>query len=196
MSTSVTLQKRGSIAVVTIENPPVNAISHAVRSGLLDAVIAAEQDDSIAAIVLHGAGRNFIAGADIREMDQPARDPLLFTVLTRVESCTKPVIAVMHGPTLGGGFETALASHYRCAAPGVQIGLPEVKLGLLPGAGGTVRLPRLIGAKAALDMMTSGDPIDLARAEKLGVVDRVLPTGADVLESALAYANELVASKA
>jgi 3-hydroxyacyl-CoA dehydrogenase len=206
MSDPVTLHRRGALALIVIDNPPVNAISQAVRAGLLKAIVAADEDDAIDAIVLHGAGRSFIAGADIREMNQAHREPFLPQLLSRVEACRKPVVAALHGAVLGGGFETALASHYRCATADVQLGLPEVKLGLLPGAGGTQRLPRLIGAKAALDMMISGEPIDFARGQALGVIDRALPGGetgsgrlrdadAAIADAALEYARELVAAK-
>ena len=195
MTNPVTLERRGNVALVLIDNPPVNATAHSVRAGLWDAVVATDEDASVEAIVLHGVGKNFIAGADIREMDLPPREPLLNELLLRIEACRKPVVAALHGAVLGGGFETALASHYRCATRDVQLGLPEVKLGLLPGAGGTQRLPRLIGARAALDMMVSGDPIDFARGTSLGIVDRELPAG-DIAEAAVAYAGELIASRA
>lgn len=191
----VRLEKRGAIALITIDNPPVNALSQSVREGLWRAIVEADEDAAVGAIVLHGAGRNFIAGADIREMDQPHREPYLYVLLSRLEACRKPVIAALHGHTLGGGFETALASHYRCATPDVQIGLPEVKLGLLPGAGGVVRLPRLIGAKGALDLITSGEPVAFERARALGLIDRALGDG-DVIEQALSYAQELIAAGA
>ncbi len=195
MNSPVTLQRRGNVALIVIDNPPVNAISQAVRAGLLKAVVEADADGSIDAIILHGAGRNFIAGADIREMDQPHREPFLYDLLSRIEACSKPVVAALHGAVLGGGFETALASHYRCATSDVQLGLPEVKLGLLPGAGGTQRLPRVVGARTALDMMVAGEPIDLSRAQALGLIDRALPRG-DIAEGARSYAQELIASKA
>ncbi|HEV7714824.1 MAG TPA: 3-hydroxyacyl-CoA dehydrogenase NAD-binding domain-containing protein [Steroidobacteraceae bacterium] len=195
MNSPVTVQQRGTVALIVIDNPPVNAISHAVRAGLWDAVVAADENPAIEAIVLHGSGRNFIAGADIREMDQPPREPLLNNLLLRIEACCKPVVAALHGAVLGGGLETALASHYRCATSDVQLGLPEVKLGLLPGAGGTQRLPRLIGAKPALDLMTSGDPINLVSGLALGLIDREIVEG-DVVDGALAYARELASSKA
>jgi len=191
----VTLEKCGAVAVIVIDNPPVNALSQSVREGLWRAVTEADEDGAISAIVLHGAGRNFIAGADIREMDQPHREPCLYVLLAWLEACRKPVIAVLHGHTLGGGFETALASHYRCATPDLQIGLPEVKLGLLPGAGGVVRLPRLIGAKRALDLMTSGESIAFEGARALGLIDRALGEG-DLIAQALAYAQELIAADA
>ncbi|MEJ1961200.1 MAG: 3-hydroxyacyl-CoA dehydrogenase NAD-binding domain-containing protein [Gammaproteobacteria bacterium] len=195
MTTLATLQRHGSVALITIDNPPVNAISHAVRVGLLQAVVEADDDAAIQAIVLHGAGRNFIAGADIRELDRPAQSPLLNDVLLRVEACRKPVVAALHGAVLGGGLETALASHFRCATDDVQLGFPEIKLGLLPGSGGTQRLPRLIGVQFALDLMTSGEPIDCTRAQALGLIDGTLgPSG--VVESALEYARGLIAAKA
>lgn len=191
----VTLERHGAIALVIIRNPPVNAISHAVRSALLEAVVNADEDEAIDAIVLFGAGHNFIAGADIRELDQPPKAPLLNDVLLRVESCGKPVIAALHGAVLGGGLETALASHYRCATEDVQLGFPEVKLGLLPGSGGTQRLPRLIGVPAALDMMVSGESVGRTRGQELGIVDGAL-SGPDIAESVLEYARGLVVSKA
>ena len=195
MSTPVTLQRHGNVALITIDNPPVNAISHAVRVGLLQAVVEADDDAEIQAIVLHGAGRNFIAGADIRELDRPAQEPLLNDVLLRVEACRKPVVAALHGAVLGGGLETALASHFRCATDDVQLGFPEVKLGLLPGSGGTQRLPRLIGVPAALDMMTSGESVGHARAQSLGLIDGALASPR-IAESALEYARGLIAARA
>lgn len=195
MSTPVTLERHGDVALITLDQPPVNAISHAVRAGLLAAVIEADEDASVQAIVIHGAGRNFIAGADIREMDQPAKEPLLNDVLLRVEACRKPVVAALHGAVLGGGLETALACHFRCATEDVQIGFPEVKLGLLPGSGGTQRLPRLIGVQAALDMMISGEPLNRAKAQSLGLVDGGL-AGPGIAESALDYARGLISARA
>ncbi len=195
----VTLQRHaargGTVALITIDSPPVNAISHPVRAALLQAIVEADDDAGVHAIVLHGAGRNFIAGADIREMDQPAKPPLLNDVLLRLESCRKPVVAALHGAVLGGGLETALASHFRCSTDDVQLGFPEVKLGLLPGSGGTQRLPRLIGVHEALEMMTSGEPIGRARAQSLGLIDGALASP-DIVESAIDYARGLIASKA
>ncbi|MEJ0040161.1 MAG: 3-hydroxyacyl-CoA dehydrogenase NAD-binding domain-containing protein [Gammaproteobacteria bacterium] len=195
MSTPVTLERHGNVALITIDSPPVNAISHAVRAGLLAAIVEADEDASIQAIVIHGAGRNFIAGADIREMDQPAKEPLLNDVLLRVEACRKPVVAALHGAVLGGGLETVLACHFRCAADDVQLGFPEVRLGLLPGSGGTQRLPRLIGVQPALDLMISGDPVNRAKAQSLGLVDGALGIRA-VAESALEYARGLISARA
>ena len=191
----VRLERHGPIAVIVVDHPPVNALSHPVRAGLLGAILEADADRGIAAIVVHGAGKNFIAGADIRELEQTPRAPLLNDVLMRLESCSKPVVAALHGAVLGGGLETALACHYRCATPDARLGLPEVKLGLLPGAGGTQRLPRLIGAKRALEMMVSGEPIGREEALALGLVDRPLPEG-DPLAGAMEHARELVAQGA
>jgi len=191
MSELVSSEQVGAIALITIDHPPVNALSHAVRSALLQAVVAADEDSAVRAIVIIGAGSNFVAGADIREFDAPRREPLLNDVLLRVEACRKPVVAAMQGFVLGGGMELALACHYRCARAGTTLGLPEVKLGLLPGAGGTQRLPRLIGVRAALEMMLGGEPISVARAGEIGLIDRLLE-GEDLAGGALEYARELL----
>ncbi|EJO61932.1 enoyl-CoA hydratase-related protein, partial [Burkholderia multivorans] len=147
---TVTRERRDKVLVVTIDHPPVNALSADVRRGLADALDAAQADDAIRAVLIVGAGRNFIAGADIREFGKPPVPPSLPDVCARIESSAKPVVVALHGATLGGGLEVALAAHYRLAVPGAKLGLPEVTLGLLPGAGGTQRTPRLIGARAAL----------------------------------------------
>src|SRR3954447_14182692 len=149
----VTRELRGKVLLVTIDHAPVNALSADVRRGLLAAIEAADSDRSVEAVLLVGAGRNFIAGADIREFGKPPVPPSLPDVCNRIEACTKPVVAAIHGAALGGGLEVALAAHYRIAVEGAKLGLPEVQLGLLPGAGGTQRTPRLIGAAAALDLM-------------------------------------------
>lgn len=195
MTEWVSLERRDDVAVVAIDHPPVNALAHPVRSALLAAVESADADASVNAILILGAGKHFVAGADIREFDAPPRAPLLNDVLLRVESCGKPVIAALHGQVLGGGFELALASHYRCATSDAQLGLPEINLGLLPGAGGTQRLPRLIGAKPALDMMLSGEPVGVERARALGIIDQLLDDR-DYVTRAIAYARQLVASGA
>jgi 3-hydroxyacyl-CoA dehydrogenase len=188
-------ERHDGIAVLSIDNPPVNALAHPVRASLLEAVIAAERDAGIAAIVIRGTGRHFVGGADIREFDAEPRAPLLNDVLLAVEGSSKPVIAAVQGSALGGGFELALASHYRFAAENASFGFPEIRLGLLPGSGGTQRLPRLIGAADALKLMLTGEPIPCARALALGIVDR-LGTGSDFLADALVYARQLVASGA
>ena len=181
----------GDILVVTIDNPPVNALGVDVRRGLAAAIDAAGTDAAVKAVLIVGSGKTFIGGADIREFGKPPMTPFLPDVCNGIEACSKPVIAVIHGAALGGGLEIALAAHYRLALPAAKLGLPEVALGLLPGAGGTQRTPRLIGAAAALDMMLSGRHVGAAEAAKLGLVDRVVD-GADPLAAGLAYAQELV----
>ena len=187
--------QRGDILLVTIDNPPVNALGADVRAGLLAAIEAADADASVAAVLIAGSGRTFIGGADIREFGKPPLPPALPDVCNRIEACTKPVVAVIHGPALGGGLEVALAAHYRIALPVAKLGLPEVQLGLLPGAGGTQRTPRLAGAAAALEMMLSGRHVSAAEAHQLGLVDRVAEEG-DPVEIGLAYARELLAQGA
>lgn len=187
---SVTYKLVDDIGVITVDNPPVNALSHAVRQGLVEA-IATAQDDSSKAVVIVCAGRTFIAGADISEFGKPPQEPSLPDVMAAVEASAKPVIAALHGTALGGGFELALSCHYRCALGSASVGLPEVKLGLLPGAGGTQRVPRLVGVEAALDMITAGNPVAASEAARLGLIDEVV--GEPLQESALAYARGLVA---
>ncbi|MBR8126159.1 enoyl-CoA hydratase/isomerase family protein [Burkholderia multivorans] len=188
---TVTRERRDKVLVVTIDHPPVNALSADVRRGLADALDAAQADDAIRAVLIVGAGRNFIAGADIREFGKPPVPPSLPDVCARIESSAKPVVVALHGATLGGGLEVALAAHYRLAVPGAKLGLPEVTLGLLPGAGGTQRAPRLIGAKAALDLMLTGRHASAEEALALGLVDRLAHSD-DTLAEGLAYAQELV----
>ncbi|MEM8513646.1 3-hydroxyacyl-CoA dehydrogenase [Massilia sp. MP_M2] len=185
----------GDILVVTIDNPPVNALGVAVRRGLCEAIDAADADPAVKAVLIVGSGKTFIGGADIREFGQPPMAPFLPDVCNRIEACSKPVIAALHGAALGGGLEIALAAHYRLALPAAKLGLPEVALGLLPGAGGTQRTPRLIGAAAALDLMLSGRHAGAAEAATLGLVDRLIERpaeGDDPLAAGLAYAQELV----
>ncbi|MDN7673794.1 3-hydroxyacyl-CoA dehydrogenase NAD-binding domain-containing protein [Burkholderia oklahomensis] len=189
---SVTRERRDKVLVVTIDHPPVNALSAAVRRGLVDALDAADADAAVAAVLIVGAGRNFIAGADIREFGKPPVPPLLPDVCNRIETSGKPVVVALHGATLGGGLEIALAAHYRIAVPGAKLGLPEVRLGLLPGAGGTQRTPRLIGANAALDLMLSGRHASAEEALTLGLIDRLAHSD-DTLAEGLAYAQELLA---
>jgi len=181
----------GDILVVTIDNPPVNALGVDVRRGLAAAIDAAGADAAVKAVLIVGSGKTFIGGADIREFGKPPMAPFLPDVCNGIEACSKPVIAVIHGAALGGGLEIALAAHYRLALPAAKLGLPEVALGLLPGAGGTQRTPRLIGAAAALDLMLSGRHAGAAEAVRLGLVDRVVD-GADPLAAGLAYTQELV----
>jgi 3-hydroxyacyl-CoA dehydrogenase len=183
-----------NIGVISVRNPPVNALAQGVREGILNAVTAA-QGDASEAIVLRCEGRTFIAGADITEFGKPPREPSLPAVLTAIENSSKPVIAAIHGTALGGGFEVALACHYRCAIASAKVGLPEVKLGLLPGAGGTQRVPRLAGVKAALDMITSGNPVAAAKASDMGLVDEII-NNEDLQAGAIDYAKGLVESGA
>jgi 3-hydroxyacyl-CoA dehydrogenase len=183
------VSRDGDVAVFTFDNPPVNALSQPVRESLLAAVESLDADPTVRAIVLAGKGRNFVAGADVREFDRAPLEPLLPAVLSRVEACGKPVVAALAGATLGGGAETALACHYRCAAGDLQLGFPEVNLGLLPGAGGTVRLPRLAGWRASLELMTGGKPIGIDPAIELGIVDRRVD--GELVPGAVAWAREL-----
>ncbi|GAB2833706.1 3-hydroxyacyl-CoA dehydrogenase NAD-binding domain-containing protein [Comamonas piscis] len=192
----VTIAREGQVLVVTIQNPPVNALSQAVRQGLADAVAQARSDAQVQAILLVGSGKAFIAGADIREFGKPAMPPSLPDVLVQLENSDKIVVAAIHGPALGGGLEVALSCHYRLAVSGAKLGLPEVQLGLLPGAGGTQRTPRLIGVKAALDLMLSGRHASAEEALAMALVDQVEPAGSDARTAGLAYANELLAQNA
>ncbi|SDR60605.1 short chain enoyl-CoA hydratase /3-hydroxyacyl-CoA dehydrogenase [Rhizobiales bacterium GAS113] len=190
----VEIKRSGDVALVTIDHPPVNALSQAVRSGLSDAAKELGADAGIRAVVITGAGRCFSAGADITEFGGAPRQPPLFQLIHDIEALGKPVVAAMHGTSLGGGFEIVLGCHYRIADKGAKMGLPEVKIGLIPGAGGTQRLPRAVGVAAALDMIVSGNPIDAATAQKAGLVDRIAK--GDLVEEAIAYARELIASGA
>ncbi len=177
------------VAVVTLDSPPVNALSKALRSHLATALRAADADPAVRAIVLIGAGRGFSGGADITEFNAPPAAPTLHDVLDVIDASGKPVVAALHGVALGGGLELALTCTYRVAAPCAKLGLPEVKLGLLPGAGGTQRLPRVVGVEAALDMIVSGDPVSASKAQAIGLVDEVVP--GDLKAGAIAFANRV-----
>ncbi len=190
MTEVVRLEKRGEIALITVDNPPVNALGQAVRQGLLQAFRAAEADAAVRAVVLACAGNTFIAGADIKEFGKPPQAPALPDVIDAIEACGKPSVAVIHGTALGGGLEVALGCHYRIARKDAQVGLPEVKLGLLPGAGGTQRLPRLAGVAKALEMIVSGQPIGAAEAVAHRIVDERFE--GDVAEAGLAYARRML----
>jgi 3-hydroxyacyl-CoA dehydrogenase len=176
-ATVVRLRVQDHIALVTIDHPPVNALGVAVRRGLLQAITQADADAGVNAVLLVGAGKAFIAGADIREFGLPPQAPSLPEVCAAIEACSKPVVAAIHGLALGGGLEVAMAAHYRVATASAKLGLPEVQLGLLPGAGGTQRAPRLVGAQAALDLMLSGRHMGAQEALRLGLIDRVLADG-------------------
>ncbi|MBT6025102.1 MAG: 3-hydroxyacyl-CoA dehydrogenase [Gammaproteobacteria bacterium] len=191
MKGTVHYELRGDIALMTIDNPPVNPLSSGVRQGLSDGVNAALADDNVKAIILTGAGRAFIAGADISEFGGKAEGPSLHDCLTTMENSAKPIIAAINGTAFGGGLEVALCCHYRVIAASAPVGLPEVKLGLLPGAGGTQRLPRLVGAQKALDFILSGDPIPGPVATQMGIADAL--ADGDVIESAMAFAADIIA---
>lgn len=194
MSQSVSYIVDGDIGVVTVNNPPVNALSHHVRQGLYDCFTAADADDTVATILICD-GRTFIAGADITEFGKPPKPPHFSLPLNAMEDMSKPVIAAIHGTALGGGLETALCCHYRVAVPSAKVGLPEVHLGLLPGAGGTQRLPRLVGAQAAVDAIANGVHIDALAAHAAGVIDAVVDEG-DLLEGAKTFARKIVSDGA
>ena len=194
MSEVVSYRLEGDIGVIGVDYPPVNALGQGVREGLVNCLRQGLEDDQAKALVVIGEGRTFPAGADIREFGKPPAGPALPDVISEYESSDKLVIAAIHGTALGGGLEVALGCDYRVALESAKVGLPEVKLGLLPGAGGTQRLPRLVGAKAALDMIVGGNPVKAKDAFKVGIVDEVV--GGDLLEGALAYARKLVADNA
>jgi 3-hydroxyacyl-CoA dehydrogenase len=188
---SAAYQQHGSIAVITLNNPPVNGLGYATRSGIVEGVNRALDDAAIKAIVITGGGRAFSGGADIKEFNTPAalQEPSLHTVIEVIENAGKPVIAAIHAVAMGGGLELALGCHYRVAAPGAQIALPEVKLGILPGAGGTQRLPRVIGLEAALNMIISGTPVASEKLAGTKLFDQMIE--GDLLPSALAFAAKV-----
>ncbi len=190
----VHLTVRDHIAFIAVDNPPVNALSTAVRRGLMEAIAQADADANVHAVLLHGLGKAFIAGADIREFGLPPQAPSLPEVCLRIEACDKPVVAALHGPALGGGLEVALSAHWRVATPSAKLVLPEVQLGLLPGAGGTQRAPRLIGAEAALDLMLSGRHVGAQEALRLGLIDRVA-TQEDALAEGEAFVRHVLAEQ-
>lgn len=187
----ITIAREGRIAVVTVDNPPVNALSQAVRQGLNEAVHTLDDDPDVAAVVLICAGRTFIAGADVSEFDKPPQPPHLPDVISSIEMAAKPWIAAIHGSALGGGFEVALGCRFRLAAAEASVGLPEVTLGIVPGAGGTVRTPRLAGIEAAVELVTTGKPVRAARAHELGLIDRIV--AGDLRTGAIAFAEALAA---
>ncbi|EPX81364.1 3-hydroxyacyl-CoA dehydrogenase NAD-binding domain-containing protein [Litoreibacter arenae] len=185
----VRLERQGNVALIVIENPPVNALGVAVRRGIAAALNAALAQEGTHAIVIAANGRTFPAGADIREFDMAPQEPSLTQLCSLVENSPKPVVAAVHGTALGGGLELAMAAHYRVAAKGARMGLPEIKLGILPGAGGTQRLPRLVGPELALDMILTGNQVSAGIAAEMGLVDHVADT--DLREEAVAYARSV-----
>jgi len=191
MSNPISTRMHGDVLIVESNNPPVNALGHAVRQGLVDAIEKAEDDDAVKAVVIACEGQTFFAGADVSEFGTPKafEAPMLPQVVDRIEACAKPVVAAIHGTALGGGLEVALACHYRVAVPSAKLGTPEVKLGLLPGAGGTQRLPRVAGVEKGLEMCATGSPIGAKEAFDCGLVDRLVE--GDLLPHAVAYADEV-----
>ena len=195
MSELVQLTQQGDVGIITINNPPVNALGPGVIEGLAQAMRQAEADTRIKAVVVIGAGRTFVAGADIKEFQrvtsgEAPRTEGLLSLLPAIEACPKPVVMAIHGNAFGGGLELALAGHYRVATPDAQVGQPEVKLGLIPGAGGTQRLPRLAGVAMAVELCATGNPISAAQALKAGILDRVIE--GDLLAGAVAFTREVL----
>ncbi len=194
MSEIMTFETEGGVGVITIDSPPVNALGVAVRRAIKEGFDLALDNDSVNSIVLICAGRTFFAGADITEFGKPPQSPSLPELVTYIETSAKPTIAAIHGTALGGGLEVALHCHFRIATPSAKVGLPEVHLGILPGAGGTQRLPRVVGVPAALEIMTSGRQVPAPEALELGVVDALANEGA-LREDAIAFAQKLHADK-
>ncbi len=193
MADIVSVRTDGRIAVITIDNPPINAMKQEVRAKLIDVLARVGGDAAVDGIVILCAGRTFVAGADITEFGKPPLSPTSIDVIDAIEASTKPIIAAMHGTPLGGGLELALGCHFRIAAPGTRLGLPEIKLGIIPGGGGTQRLPRLVGMDKAMTMITTGEPIPVSEALKYGLID-ALAEG-DLADAAIAFANRVVAEK-
>ncbi|NYT39897.1 enoyl-CoA hydratase/isomerase family protein [Sphingomonas sp. R-74633] len=191
MTSPITTTRQGDVLIITSDNPPVNALGAAVRQGIQAGIQEAKGDDSIKAVVITCAGKTFFAGADITEFGKPMQEPSLPVLVDEIEALDKPVISAVHGTALGGGCEVALASHYRIAVPSAKFGLPEVKLGILPGAGGTQRMPRVAGVETALEMASKGDPISAEQAKAAGLVDR-LATEGNLVADAVAFANEVI----
>src|SRR6202789_1496893 len=188
----VRLEKDGDIGVIIVNYPPVNALGPGVSEGIIACLAEANEDPAIKAMVLMGDGRSFIAGADIRGFGTGRkRAPIGERTYDVLDASPKPVVAAIHGYALGGGLENAMACHYRIAVPTAKVGLPEVLIGILPGGGGTQRLPRLVGAQTALEMITSGRHVPAPEAAKLGIIDKVLPEGANLRAAAVAYARNI-----
>ena len=185
----ISTRRHGDVLIILSNNPPVNALSTPVRQGLVDAIAEAEGDPAVKAVVIACEGQTFFAGADITEFGKPPQQPWLPTVVDTIENCSKPVVAAIHGTALGGGLEVALACHYRVALPSAKLGTPEVKLGLLPGAGGTQRLPRVAGVRKALEMCATGNPISAKEAFGCGLVDRLIED--ELVPHAVGYAEEV-----
>ncbi|MXO87056.1 3-hydroxyacyl-CoA dehydrogenase [Altererythrobacter aurantiacus] len=191
MPSPISTEKQGNVLVVTSDNPPVNALGQAVRQGLKEAIEQAGSDSDVEAVVIRCDGRTFFAGADITEFGKPPQGPSLPEVCDAIEASDKPVVAAIHGTALGGGCEVALACHYRIAVADAKLGLPEVKLGLIPGAAGTQRLPRLVGAEAALPLVVMGNPIPAKKAQGIGLVDHIVTDG-DLKDAAISFAQSKI----
>ncbi|WP_147250162.1 enoyl-CoA hydratase/isomerase family protein, partial [Thalassospira xianhensis] len=185
----ISLTTENDIAIITIDHPPINATSHAVRLGIWDAIDQINRDDAVRAAILTCAGSTFIAGADVTEFGKPPLDPILPDLILKLEQSTKPLIAAIHGNALGGGLEVALGCHYRIATATAKLGLPEVNLGLIPGAGGTVRLPRLIAVENAIAIITGGKPVTATTAHDYGLIDEI--ADGDVRAAAIALAERI-----
>src|SRR5437879_2276451 len=199
MSDLVQLTKDKDVAIIAINNPPVNAIGPAVSEGISQAIKEITQDESVKAAVIIGAGRTFVAGADIKEFGRitsgkTARGPGLLPLLRQIEDCSKPVVMAIHGTAFGGGLELAMSGHYRVGAPGAQVGQPEVKLGIIPGAAGTQRLPRLAGVAKAVEMVAQGNAVSAQEAVTLGIADRIIE--GDLSTGAIAFAREVAGQPA
>lgn len=198
MSELVKYTRDGNVAIITIDNPPVNALSPSVPEGILEGIEKAEAAPEVAAIVVIGGGRTFIAGADIKEFGKitsGARPRLaLYPTLLKIEDSTKPVVMAIHGTAFGGGLEVAMAGHYRVAVASAQVGQPEVKLGIIPGAAGTQRLPRLAGVAKAVEMCAFGEPVEAKTALSVGILDKIID--GDLLEGAVAFAREIEIGRA
>ena len=194
-------QVHGDVAVITLNNPPVNGLGLSTRQGITDGLARAEADAAVKAVVITGAGKAFSGGADIREFGTPKAlaEPNLLSVILAVENSRKPVVAAIHSVAMGGGLELALGAHYRIAAPGCNVALPEVKLGLIPGAGGTQRLPRAVGVEVALNMIVSGEPVKsemLAQIPGQKLFDKLAASSESLMDEALALAREAAARHA
>jgi 3-hydroxyacyl-CoA dehydrogenase len=190
VSELVKVHRDGNVAVIVIDNPPVNALKNELRAKLVEALEQTKSDTAVAAVVITCAGRTFIAGADITEFGKPPQRPTTIDVIAVIEAMGKPVVAAMHGTALGGGLEVALGCHFRVAAPGARLGQPEIKLGIIPGAGGTQRLPRLVGIEQALAMILTGDPISAQDALRSGLIDEII--AGDLAQAAVAFARRVV----
>src|SRR5687768_7795469 len=190
MSAAASYAVRDGVAVITMDNPPVNGLGNALRAGLMESLQRADADAAVKAVVIIGSAKAFSGGADIREFNQARTKPELPEVNEQQDAMSKPLVAAIGGFALGGGLELALACHYRVAAPRAQLGLPEVKLGILPGSGGTQRLPRLVPMAQAVEMMTAGNPIPAEKAKELGLIDEVVET--ELVQAGVEFAKKVI----